>query len=464
MGLRRMVPAVVALGLVVSVPAAAHAQSPAFGGGLLPYTTVPRGFDPSVGIALQPRGDRMALRFDTTLLCGRQTFEAVGRAPAPFDGSAFSARGASRVRGLGLRYAWELDGVLSGQTVTGELRIAGVRRRGARRIRCTRHQARPFQARIGTAPAGAPASARPAAQYLGMSDIRIGGLPGPVVLRTTRDARKVAARWNAIARCGRGPRERLVNFTPATRIGTAGGFLRKERFTVRYSDAVVRYAMRFGGRFNADGAAGRLRMRAVVMDRRRHVLTRCDTGTRSWHALPAETAPEPGTAPAGPPPPGGTGTTPPPPASSDPPPRVSDGTWTLHMDSEPGDYIGQGQTYDFSSPGDRISAGGSPDHLDYSVSASGSGSEYAAGFFAPQGQTLQAGVTYTDNAEYSATPSDAGIAMSAESRGCNTGVGSFTVDEIDFAPDRTLRAAAVRWTFRCNADAPALHGNWSFHR
>ena len=134
------------------------------------------------------------------------------------------------------------------------------------------------------------------------------------------------------------------------------------------------------------------------------------------------------------------------------------------MDSEPGDYIGQGQTYDFGSPGDRISAGGSPDHLDFSAYASGSGSEYAAGFFAPQGQTLQAGVTYTDNAEYNATPSDAGMAMIAESRGCNPGVGSFTVDEIAVAPDRTLRAAAVRWTFRCHAGAPALRGTWSFHR
>jgi hypothetical protein len=134
------------------------------------------------------------------------------------------------------------------------------------------------------------------------------------------------------------------------------------------------------------------------------------------------------------------------------------------MESEPGDYIGQGQTYDLSSPGDRISAAGAPDHLDFAAYDSGSGSEYAAGFFAPQGQTLQAGVTYTDDAEYSATPSDAGMAMSAESRGCNPGLGSFTVDEIAFAPDRTLRAAAIRWTFRCNRGAPAIRGSWSFHR
>lgn len=459
----RIVTGIVALvGLLACAPGTAYAQSPSYGGGLLPYTVVPRGFNPSVGIALQPRGDRMALRFDTTLLCGGRTFEAVGRALAAFDGSSVSARGASRVPALRLRYAWELSGVVSGQTVAGELRIAGVRRRDGRRIACTRHPTRPFQARVGAPPAAAPAAARPAAAYAGMSAIRIGDLPAPVVLRTTRDGRKVAARWNAIARCGRGPRERLVNFTPATRIGAAGGFLRRERFTVRYADAVVRYRVRFGGRFLAEGAAGRLRMRATVLDRRGRVLTRCDTGTRGWHALAAET-PAPGAPPAGSAPPSAGGTTPPP-ASTDPPARVSDGVWTLHMESEPGDYIGQGQTYDFSSPGDGISAGGAPDHLDFAVRASGSGSEYAAGFFAPAGQTLQAGATYTDNGEWSATPSDAGMAMSAESRGCNTGVGSFTVDEIAFAPDRTLRAAAVRWTFRCNSGGPAIRGSWSFHR
>jgi hypothetical protein len=462
----RIVVAVVALGLLTSVPAVAHAQSPAFGGGLLPYTAPPRGFNPSVGIALQPRGGDMALRFDTTLQCGGRTFEAVGRALVPFDGSALGARGASRVPAQRLRYAWELNGVLSGQTLAGELRITGVRRSGGRRIRCTRHPTRPFQARLGALPSGAAGAPRPAAQYLGMSAIRMGGLPAPVVLRTTRDGRKVAARWNALARCGRGPRERLVNFTPATRIGAAGGFLRRERFTVRFTDATVRYRVRFGGRFLADGAAGRLRMRAVVLDRHRRVLTRCDTGTRAWHALAAEPA-APGAAPGGAPPPGESGgdSSPPPPSSTDPPPRVSDGVFSLHMDSEPGDYIGQGQTYDFSSPGDWISAGGSPDHLDFAVRDSGSGgSEYSAGFFAPPGQTLQAGVTYTDNADYTATPSDAGMGMGAESRACNTGVGSFTVDEIAFAPDRTLRAAVVRWTFRCNKDGPAIRGTWSFHR
>jgi hypothetical protein len=232
---------------------------------------------------------------------------------------------------------------------------------------------------------------------------------------------------------------------------------------VRFSDAVVRYRVRFGGRFVGDGVAGRLRMRARVFDRRGRLETRCDTGVRRWRARVA-VAGAPGGGGPPPPVPGGSPPPPPPPPAPDPPPRVSDGAWTLHMDSEPGDYIGQGQTYDFAPPGDSISAAGSPEFLDFSVREGGSGSDYSSGFFAPENQTLRAGVTYTDNAEYEATPSDAGMAMYAESRGCNTGVGSFTVDEIAFYPDRTLRAAHVRWTFRCHTGAAAIRGDWTFHR
>ena len=406
----------------------------------------------------------MALRFDTTLLCGRRTFEAVGRTSAAFDGSAFSARGASRVPGLRLRYAWELSGVLSGQTVTGELRIAGVRRRDGRRIPCTRHATRRFQARVGAPPAGAPAAARPAAGYLGMSEIDIGGMPGPVVLRTTRDGRKVAARWNAIARCGRGPRERLVNFTPATRIGAAGGFLRRERFTVRYSDAVVRYRVRFGGRFLADGAAGRLRMRAVVMDRRRRVLTRCDTGTRGWHALAEETA-APGAPPAGSPPRRRGRPRARPRRRARIRRRASPTacgrcTWT----ASPATTSARGRRTTSALP-----ATGSPPAARRTISTTPS-TPPAAGASTPRGSSprrarrcRRASRTPTTPTRR-ATPSDAGMAMSAESRGCNTGLGSFTVDEIAFAPDRTLQAAAVRWTFRCHRDAPAIRGSWSFHR
>src|SRR5215218_7922711 len=256
--------AVLTLGLLVAIPAAARAQAPSYGGGSLPYTTPPRTFNPSVGIVIQPRGPRVALRFDTLLLCGRTTQEAVGRKLVALAGSSFAASGASVVRSGRVRfeYGWLVRGTVAGQTVTGSLRIAGRRRIGhGRWVRCRRRPERAFEARLATQPAGAAARPQPASSYYGLSDIVIAdGLRAPVVLRTTRDGAKVAARWNAMARCRRGPRERLANFTPATRVRPEGSFERSERFSVRYADALVRYRVRFAGRFLADGAQGELRM------------------------------------------------------------------------------------------------------------------------------------------------------------------------------------------------------------
>jgi hypothetical protein len=459
----RAAAAALALGLLVAIPAAARAQAPSYGGGSLPYTKTPRTFNPSVGIVLQPRGQRLAFRFDTFLLCGRSAHEAVGRRLVALAGASLSAHGASVVRSgrVRLEYGWSLQGTVAGQTVTGSLRIAGRRRIGRGRwIRCRRRPERGFQARLATPPAGSPARPRPASSYYGLSDIQIvDGLRAPVVLRTTRDGARVAARWNAIARCRRGAAERLGNFTPATRVRPDGSFARSERFSVRYADALVRYRVRFAGRFQADGAQGKLRMRARVFERRgRRLRTRCDTGRRRWRALAADTAALPPGGTPSPPPAGGPGSNP-----GDGPPHPAAGAWSLHLVSEPGDYIGQGGTYDFGPPADRIDASGTPHYLSFSVLPGGTGHDWAAGFYAPPGQTLRAGATYNDTAVYDPAPSDAGMAMNGESRGCNTGVGSFTIDTLVFDPNGALRTAQVRWTFRCNPGDPAIRGTWDFH-
>ena len=106
---------------------------------------------------------------------------------------------------------------------------------------------------------------------------------------------------------------------------------------------------------------------------------------------------------------------------------------------------------------------GRPEYLSFSVLPGGTGHDWAAGFFAPSGQTLRAGATYNDTAVYDPAPSDAGMAMSGDSRGCNTGVGSFTIDALAFDPNGALRTARVRWTFRCDPGDPAIRGTWDFH-
>ena len=263
------------------------------------------------------------------------------------------------------RVRWSLRGTVAGQTVTGSLRIAGRRRIGAA-AGSAAAGGRSAASRRGSPRhrAGVPARPRPASSYYGLSNVEIvDGLRAPVVLRTTRDGAKVAARWNAIARCRRGARERLANFTPATRVRPDGSFAR--------SDAS---ASATPTRWSATGCALPGASRPTVPK------ANCACARGSSTAADAGSVPaaHPEAALAGardrnhaggarrrrpsPPPTGGPGPNP-----GGTPPHPVAGAWSLHLVSEPGDYIGQGGTYDFGPPADRIDASGTPGYLSFSV-------------------------------------------------------------------------------------------------
>lgn len=154
---------------------------------------------------------------------------------------------------------------------------------------------RAFEARLADPPAGPAAQPRSRGLYLGTSSYEIvDRVQAPVVIRASKDARKISARWTIAAKCRRGPRELVVNLTPPTRVGAGGAFSRKERFLVRFTDALVRYRASFAGRFAGDGATGTLRMRARIYNRSgKRLRSRCDSGTRTWNATLAATAPAP---------------------------------------------------------------------------------------------------------------------------------------------------------------------------
>ena len=279
--------AVLTATLIGAPPAAAQD----YGGGRLPASPAKDGFTPTVGIVLQPRGDRIAFRFDTSIKCRDFLYEAVGRKVVPFDGRRFSATGASRFpigagRGNHVRFAWRLRGQADGTIASGRLEIAGVRFIDGRRTRCTAKPKRRFSARVaGPAPAGSPAPPAKAA-FGGLSDIQVAdGLRGPVVLKVGSTGKRIRSRWAAFANCGRGPRADLVNFTPPMRIRADGSFSLAERFPFRYADVLIRYRVRFAGRVSGEYANGILRMRARIYTRDgKRLLTRCDRGTRNWSA------------------------------------------------------------------------------------------------------------------------------------------------------------------------------------
>ena len=283
----------IVVGALLVVAGPASAQSPSFGGGLMPGATGKHGgYTPTIGIVLQPRGSQIAIRFDTTMGCGRHVEELVGRAVVPFDGRSFSAKkihwqfrlaGPPRNR---VTFSWRLHGTVEGAFARGSLRVTGARHFNGRTDRCDRKTRRRWTARVeGPAPAGAPLP--PARSgFGGLSNIQLGnGLRAPVILRVSSNAKKVGARWTAHAPCGKGSPVTFVNYTPPMRIRPDGSFSRAERFAVRFSDALLRFRVRFAGRTSGEAANGTLRLRVRIYSRDgKRLRTRCDSGLRNWSA------------------------------------------------------------------------------------------------------------------------------------------------------------------------------------
>ena len=310
----------------------------------------------------------------------------------------------------------------------------------------------PFDARLATPPTGAPAQPRSRGLYLGTASYEVvDRLQAPVVLRASKDARKVTARWTIAAKCRRGPRELFVNLTPPTRVRPDGSFGRSERFAVRYVDALVRYRARFAGRFAGEGASGTLRLRARVFNRSgKRLRTRCDSGTRTWNvAVAATPTPTPTTGPSVPPPPNGE------------PRQPVVGVWSLRMTSDAGDYIGQGQTWTHGPQTDKLTAWGSPTLVRlYLTNAEG---WWDGNFAAPPGQQLTQGTTYENAHRYPFNDNSPGLDVGGYGRGCNESTSRFTVDQLAFDPDGTLRTFQVTFEQHCEHAQPALRGTWTFH-
>jgi hypothetical protein len=283
----------IVLGVVLIAAAPAGAQSASFGGGLMPRAGgKPGGYTPTIGIVLQPRGSQIAIRFDTTMHCGRYVEELTGRATVPFDGRTFSAKKLRWQFGLAgpprnrVTFSWRLRGTVDGALARGRLRVTGARHFNGRTLSCNHKTKRRWAARLeGPAPTGAPLPPSRAG-FGGLSDVQLGdGLRAPVILRVSKDAKKVGSRWTAHAPCGKGGPITFVNYTPPMRFRPDGSFSRAERFAVRYSDALLRYRVRFAGRTSGEAANGTMRLRVRVYSRNgKRLRTRCDSGLRNWSA------------------------------------------------------------------------------------------------------------------------------------------------------------------------------------
>ena len=131
------------------------------------------------------------------------------------------------------------------------------------------------------------------------------------------------------------------------------------------------------------------------------------------------------------------------------------------MLSDAGDYIGQGQSWSHGPQTDTLRVWGSPSLVRlYLTNAEG---WWDANVAAPPGQRLTAGRTYENAHRYPFNDASPGFDLGGYGRGCNESTSRFTVNQIAFDPDGTLRTFQVTFEQHCEHATPALRGTWTFH-
>jgi hypothetical protein len=140
---------------------------------------------------------------------------------------------------------------------------------------------------------------------------------------------------------------------------------------------------------------------------------------------------------------------------------VTVGTTSLTMASQSGDYIGQGETYNFTTANSAFSVSASTAGLAAGINGPG-GAGWTVEMYPGDGQILAVG-NYPNATRYPFNGTGNGLDVSGEGRGCNTLTGSFTVKQIVFsATDNSLQHFDGTFVQHCEGATPALTGELKF--
>jgi hypothetical protein len=129
----------------------------------------------------------------------------------------------------------------------------------------------------------------------------------------------------------------------------------------------------------------------------------------------------------------------------------------VYLQSDPGDYIGGGQTYSYTPSNATINVAANGGHATVSVGG------WFADFQAMSTLTrLQPGY-YGDLKRYPFhNPAKGGLDWFGNGRGCNTLSGWFVVDQVTYSGS-TLTALDLRFEQHCEGGAAALRGAIHWH-
>lgn len=127
--------------------------------------------------------------------------------------------------------------------------------------------------------------------------------------------------------------------------------------------------------------------------------------------------------------------------------------------SEPGDWVGQGQSLSFGTAD--ITSQASSDNRLIGVSVNNANHWYTLNLQAPAGQQLAVGV-YNGATRYPFNAAtEPGLSFTGDGRGCNTLTGTFEILELKFGSSGYIEKLHATWEQHCEGGDPALFGEVS---
>lgn len=135
----------------------------------------------------------------------------------------------------------------------------------------------------------------------------------------------------------------------------------------------------------------------------------------------------------------------------------------LTLNSQPGDYIGQGVTETFTPADGTFSVSNTSDSVSISFNTATYSQFWSLDFGSPT--TVKFGDGEYDRAQRTAfrSPTRSGIDVNGDGRGCNTDTGRFLVSDFALNPDGTIARLAIDFEQHCEGATPALYGSFRYN-
>ncbi|MDX3053599.1 hypothetical protein PV394_00305 [Streptomyces sp. NE06-03E] len=133
---------------------------------------------------------------------------------------------------------------------------------------------------------------------------------------------------------------------------------------------------------------------------------------------------------------------------------------TFGFSGDEGDYISLGQSYAYDTASeDRLNVYANADNSVVSLSVDGAnGDWWSLNLAAPSGSALAPG-TYAGATRHPFNePSEPGLSLDGNGRGCNTLTGTFTIEEVEFGPLGYVKTLDATFEQHCEGDVAAARG------